>query len=168
MEQHPEIAIIVAMSENRVIGRDNALPWQLRADLIHFKNITTPFPIIMGRKTHESIGRALPNRLNIVITRNRQFQAVAPSVTAGSVEEALIEAKRTLAEKIFIIGGEEIYKLALPQINTIYLTKVHAQINGDSYFPSLDSTQWQCISSQRFPADEQNEYDYSFEILRRY
>jgi dihydrofolate reductase len=158
------IAAIVAMSENRVIGNENKLPWHLPADLAHFKAITMGKPIIMGRKTYESIGRPLPGRCNIVISRDHNFQA-AGCVVANS-EECALEAAG-YSDEIYIIGGSQLFENMLPRIERIYMTLIHENFIGDSYFPVLDTEHWQESSVEDYPATELNPYAYTFSILDR-
>lgn len=157
------VSIITAVSNNNVIGKDNKLPWRLPADLAHFKEITSGHSVLMGRKTFESIGRPLPNRRNIVITRNRDFKADRIEVV-HSIEEALEITKNE--DEVFVIGGEEIYKLALPFADKIYLTKVEAEVDGDAFFPNLGS-EWEEVSRIENPKDENNEYPFVFYEYRR-
>lgn len=159
------ISIIVAMAQNRVIGKDNKLPWYLPADLRHFKNITMGHPIIMGRKTHESIGKALPGRRNIVVTRRPDYRAAKGCVTAHSLQQAITLSAG--AEEVFVIGGASLYREALPFAQRIYLTEVHAEVPGDTYFPAIDMAAWKEISRERFPADKKNVYSYSFVVLEK-
>lgn len=159
--------MIVAAAQNRVIGRENALPWYLPNDLKYFKQTTLGKPIIMGRKTYESIGKPLPGRTNIVITRQEDYQPEGVKVV-HSVEEA-----RDLAENVclidgqteaMIMGGAEIYTLALPHADRLYLTEVHADVEGDAYFPEYDKSEWQEVSRENFSAEGANPYDYSFVV----
>ena len=165
------VSIVAARSENDIIGRGPDIPWHLPADLKHFKKLTTGHTIVMGRKTFDTIGRALPNRRTIVITRNTDFDN--PDVTAASsLEEALRVAAQDPYERdgqvdIFIVGGGEIYKHALPRAATMFLTRVHAMIEGDVRFPEFGDEEWQCVSSERHPADEKNAFDYTFEVWER-
>lgn len=154
------IRLIVAKSDNNVIGRNNQLIWRLSNDLKHFKEITTGHPIIMGRKTFESIGRALPNRSNIVITRNRNF-TVKDVITAHSLNEA-IEIAKNLNENIFIIGGGKIYEQAIDLADILEVTEVHEHFEGDAYFPTIDPKTWRETSRIKHKKDEKNEFDYSF------
>jgi len=154
------IALVVAMAENRVIGKNNQLIWHLPADLKFFKNLTTGHPIIMGRKTYESIGKPLPNRTNIVITRQPDFKAEG-CLVAHSLNEALMMAQQ-LDSEIFVIGGAEIYRQAMFLADTIYLTKVHHQFEGDTFFPEIDSILWKEVSREKHEPDEKNSYPYSF------
>lgn len=162
----PCLSAIVAMSENRVIGDDNHLPWHLPADLKHFKTLTTGHPILMGRKTYESIGRPLPNRTNIIMTRNPSFQAPG-CIVVTSIGDAIKHAATIGSQEIFIIGGAEIYLQLLSSIQRIYLTVIHEQFDGDAFFPELAQTEWEEHDAITHHADENNEYDYTFSILER-
>ena len=159
------VSIIVAFANNRAIGIKNQLPWKLPSDLKHFKEITTGKPIIMGRKTYESIGRPLPDRKNIVLTRLKHFE-IPGCVIAHSLEEAFAKAED--AEEVFVIGGATLYNEALPFANKMYVTQVHADVEGDAYFPAWDKSQWQEVSREDYDADEKNEYPYSFLIYSRH
>ncbi|MBV0934000.1 dihydrofolate reductase [Marinobacterium weihaiense] len=164
------LAMIVAQSENRVIGINNKLPWYLPEDLKYFKRVTLGKPIIMGRKTFESIGRPLPGRPNIVITRDPAWDHPGVRVV-HSLNEGL-ELGESLAlidgvDEAVVIGGAEIYALCLPRADRLYLTQVHAHIEGDAFFPALDTTAWQEIAREDFAAIEPNPYDYSFIVLER-
>lgn len=162
----PTLSAIVAMAENRVIGKNNQLPWHLPADLKHFKAITTGNPILMGRKTYESIGKPLPNRTNIIITRDTNFTAPGCFVV-NSIEKAITLASEQGSKEIFIIGGAEVYRQLLPHIERIYLTLVHSNIDGDTYFPELDPNVWHELNRETHAADEANGYAYSFIELGR-
>lgn len=158
----PTIQLVVAYSDNRVIGRDNTLPWRLPSDLAHFKRTTLGHPIVMGRNTWESLGRPLPGRPNLVITRNPQFQA-GGAATYPSLEAAL--HTHPSADKICIIGGEELFRHALELADEIVATEIHAQIDGDTFFPELDPTEWQEV--ERLPQPEENGLNFDFVIYRR-
>ena len=164
------VAQIVAMASNRVIGRNNQLPWYLPNDLKYFKATTMGKPIIMGRKTYESIGKPLPGRTNIVLTNSRDFQADGVKVV-HSVEEALSVAEGVAlidgAEEVMVIGGAEIYALFQPHTNRLYLTEVKAEVDGDAYFPELSWAQWQERGREDFSAAGPNPYDYSFVVYDR-
>ena len=147
------------MAQNRVIGVNNTLPWRLPADLGHFRRITTGHHVIMGRRNHESIGKPLPGRNNIVVTRNPDYHAPGCVVT-HSLDEALAAAQKDA--EVFIIGGAEIYRQAFGRADRIYLTLVHADVHGDTYFPEFDPAQWRETSRERHAADEKNPYAYSF------
>ena len=161
----PEICIVVARAKNGVIGGDNQLVWMLPADLKHFKSITFGHPIIMGRTTHTSIGRPLPDRQNIVITTDNDYQAPG-CVIAHSTDEALDIANQSNPEKICIIGGGQIYQQMLPITTKIYLTEVDVEPNGDVYF-NFDPRDWQQVSSESHQADDKNPYNYRFVELER-
>lgn len=158
------ISLIVAMDRNRVIGNKGQLPWHISADLKNFKAITMGKPIIMGRKTHESIGRPLPGRENVVITRDKNYKAEGCTVL-HSLEEAFEKFENL--EEIMIMGGADLYEQTLDKANRIYLTEVHAEVEGDTYFPEFDWETWEETSRQDFKADEKNQYDYSFVILAK-
>ncbi len=166
------LAMIAAQSQNRVIGNNNKLPWYLPEDLKYFKRVTLGKPIIMGRKTFESIGRPLPGRTNIIITRNPDWTHDGAGVRVVHSLQQAIELAESLAlvngfEESLVIGGAEIYALALPQADRLYLTQVHAEVQGDAHFPPLDPTQWQEMAREDFSAIEPNPYDYSFVVLDR-
>ena len=157
------IAIISATSENNVIGKDNDLPWYLPADLAHFKNLTSGKHIVMGRKTYESVGRPLPNRTNIVVSRNPDFIATGCE-TASSLSDAI---KKTGGKDLFVCGGSEIYKQALEVADIMYLTRIHAVVEGDTYFPDFDDGLWTIVERKDFLPDEKNKYSYSFITYKR-
>jgi dihydrofolate reductase len=163
-DQRPVISLIVAMAQNGVIGRDNALPWRLPADLQRFREFTLGKPILMGRKTFESIGRPLPGRANLVLTRDRTWHADGV-IAVHSIEAALLQT-RTCAELV-AIGGAEIYRLLLPLARRIYLTHVHADVPGDTYFPAFDPAQWDDVDYRTHPADERHAYPVTFVTLER-
>ncbi len=158
------INLVVAMSRNGVIGHDGGLPWRLPGDLKHFKSVTMDNPIIMGRKTHESIGRELPGRLNIVVSRQADYRAPGCEVV-NSLDAALTAAGE--ACEVMIIGGAALYAEALVRTQRIYLTEVHVDLDGDTEFPSIDRTAWSETERQCYAADDKNEYDYSFVVLDR-
>ena len=159
-----KLSIIVAMAANGVIGRGNQLPWHLPADLKHFKQLTTGKPILMGRKTWESIGRPLPERTNIVITRDTDYTA-AGCVVVHSLEAALRAAEHN--DEVMVIGGSELYRQVLPEVSTIYLTRVHADIDGDAFFPKLDESEWREAERTDCEPDKKNAHAYSFITLQR-
>lgn len=168
------LSIIIAFAQNRVMGKDNQMPWHLPNDLQYFKRTTMGKPMIMGRKTYESIGRPLPGRPHIIITRQADYQApnANDSVQIVSSLAAAISAARALTaasdeKEIMIIGGAEICQQALPQAERFYLTEVHAEVAGDVYFPEFDRTQWQEVSRESYPASADNPYAYSFVVLER-
>lgn len=157
------IKIIVATSRNRVIGNDNTLIWHLPADLKNFKRLTTGSAIIMGRKTYESIGKPLPYRRNIIITRDKNYK-VDNCEIVNSLEEALL----ICFENCFIIGGGEIYKQVLPIADEIYLTLIDEDFEGDTYFPEIKEEEWFEVSKEYFEPDEKNKHKYSFIKYERY
>lgn len=152
------------MAENRVIGVENTLPWRLPADLRHFRRLTTGHHVIMGRRNYESIGKPLPDRTNIVVTRNPSYRAPGCLVT-HSLEAALASAQND--PEIFVIGGAEIYRQALDRADRLYLTLVHARVQGDTYFPPIDEKQWQEISRERHERDENNPHACTFLVYDR-
>ena len=158
------ISLIAALTDEGVIGKDNKLLWHLPADFAYFKKMTLGKPIIMGRKTFESIGKALPGRRNLVISQNPNFTALDCEVYS-SLDAAV--AAINDAEEIMIIGGSQIYQQALPIANKLYLTYVHHNFTGDTYFPEFNKNEWQLIEKLDFAADEKNEYAYSFATLIR-
>jgi len=165
-----KISLVWAMAQNRVIGRNNQLPWYLPEDLKYFKRITLGKPVIMGRKTFDSIGKPLPGRTNIVVTRNRDWSFEGVRIVDS------LEAARELCENLaivdgteeaMIIGGAEIYRQAMPLADRLYLTEVHADVEGDATFPEFDRSQWQEIAREDFEASGPNPYNYSFIILEK-
>ncbi|NND65705.1 MAG: type 3 dihydrofolate reductase [Gammaproteobacteria bacterium] len=163
-KHQPKISIIVAMTDKRVIGRDNDLPWRLPNDLKRFKNITWGKPIVMGRKTFESIGKALPGRRNIVLSRS-----VSRSDEDVEWFASLAEAWQALADEpeIMIIGGAQLFSDTLPVAERIYLTEVQSDIDGDVLFPEFDRSQWQAVESEQCQADDRHACDYRFVTLER-
>jgi dihydrofolate reductase len=157
------VSIVVAMAENNVIGRGNELPWRLPDDLKRFKALTLGKPIVMGRKTYESIGKPLPGRTNIVISRQPDYRADG-CVNVASIDEALTAID---APEIAVIGGAEIYRQVLPRTDIIYLTRVHADVSGDVHFPELEWDEWQECEREHHPADERHAYAFTFLKLAR-
>jgi dihydrofolate reductase len=162
----PRVTLIVAMTDDGVIGIDGQLPWRLPEDLRRFKAATLGKPVVMGRKTFESIGRPLPQRHNIVLTRQVGFSARDPAVTVVTTLEAALQAAGDVPE-VMIIGGAEIYQLALPLAQRIILTRVHANVQGDTHFSPLDPKAWRVASSESYAADERHAYSMTFEDLER-
>jgi dihydrofolate reductase len=160
------ISLILAMDENRGIGLNNKLPWRLPDDLKRFKIMTMGHHIIMGRKTFESIGRPLPGRTNIIITRRQNYH-IQGCLIAASPKQALTIAARRNETEAFIIGGAEIFSQTLPLSDRIYLTIVHARLSTDVFFPELDSSEWIEIQSTYQPSDEDNVYATTFKILEK-
>lgn len=160
------LSIIVAASENNVIGINNHLPWHLPVDMKYFKDTTMGKPIVMGRKSFEELGRVLPGRPNIMITRQPEYAAeglyIVPSLEAG-----IEKAKTFGTEEIFITGGGEIFKMALPIIDRLYLTRVHAEVTGDTYFPEFDPRGWKLVKNERHEKDEKHQYALTFQVWER-
>jgi dihydrofolate reductase len=160
------VSLIVAADENDGIGWRGEIPWHLRTDLQRFKALTMGHHILMGRKTYESIGRPLPGRHMVVITRNPDYQAESVHVV-GSLEQALAFAHSRNEAEVFVIGGGEIFRQALPLVDRIYFTLVHTQACADVFFPQLDASEWLTSREETFPADEYNDYVHTFRILER-
>lgn len=155
------ISLIVAASSNNVIGVNNQLPWHLPNDLKFFKNLTWAMPVVMGRRTFESMGKALKGRLNIVITSNKDAE-FENAVTVNSVKDALFVAQDGDYNEVFIIGGGQIFNEVLPKADKVYLTRVHTEIEGDVFFPQLDK-KWKLAWNEDHSKDEKHAYDYSFQ-----
>lgn len=162
----PRVTLIVAMTDDGVIGVDGQLPWRLPEDLRRFKAATLGKPVVMGRKTFESIGRPLPQRHNIVLTRQIGLSLADAAVTVVPTLDAALQAAGDASE-VMIIGGAEIYRLALPLAQRILLTRVHAEVRGDTHFPRLDPEAWRVVSSETYAADDKHAYPMSFEDLER-
>ncbi len=161
---NPRLSLIVAMAKNRVIGANNAVPWHLPGELKMFKSITMGHHIIMGRKTWESIGRLLPGRTTIVVTRQRDY-AVPGAKIADSLESALAACQGD--DEIFVIGGAQLFAAALPRADRIYLTVVDAEVGGDIHLPDFDLGAWRERSSQAFSADDKNPFSYKLTVYDR-
>jgi dihydrofolate reductase len=168
-----EIGLIVAIAENNIIGGDNKLLWHLPADMKYFKNLTSQNIIIMGRKTYDSIGKPLPNRDNIVISRDKKLQ-LEGCYMAHSLEVALEIAKRIndelgneVQKKVYIIGGEQIYKLSMDIAQKLYITELMSKFEGDAFFPKIDDTIWEEASRENHKKDEKNHFDYAFVVYNR-
>jgi dihydrofolate reductase len=160
IKNHPPLTVIVAVSENQVIGKDNDLIWDLSIDLKRFKSLTSGHHMIMGRKTFESFPKPLPNRTHIVVTRQKNYKVPDGVIVVNSIKKA-IEAVRNDLQP-YIIGGGEIYKQALPYASIIELTRVHGEFNGDTYFPKIDLVVWEEINRKRISKDEIHAHDFSF------
>ena len=160
-----KISIIVAAAENGVIGKDNQLLWKLSSDLKRFKNTTTGHYILLGRKTFESIGKPLPNRTSLIISRNFQCDFENCFVFA-TINDAIVYSAQNNQDEIFVIGGGEIYKQIMPLTNTIHLTIVHTEIDGDTYF-EYDDSNWKVLHTEFIPKDEKNEFDSTYVVLER-
>lgn len=160
------VSLVVAASTNNAIGKNNQLLWHLPNDLKFFKNTTWGFPVIMGRKTFAAVNKPLPGRTNIVITRKPDWKAEG-AITALGLEDAIQKAGETNAKQIFIIGGGEIYKQSMPIADTIYLTRVHAVLDGDIFFPAIGESEWELVSNDDFPVDEKHAHAYSFQVWKK-
>jgi dihydrofolate reductase len=158
------VSLVLAMSENRVIGRDGGLPWHLPKDLQHFKQVTVDHTVIMGRKTFDEIKHPLANRRNVVISRNPEFQPRGVTVVP-TLNEAL--ALGATEREVFVIGGGEIFRLALSRADRLYLTVVHATVEGDTYFPAFDATAWALEDEERHEADERHAFAFTFRTYAR-
>ena len=158
------LSLIVAASENGVIGIDGELPWRLSNDLKRFRRLTTGHHIIMGRKTFESINRLLPDRKTVIITRNAGY-SFPGAIVVDSIDNAL----QIVADdpEPFVIGGAEIYRAVLPKVDRVYLTHVKASVEGDATFPSLDSSEWEIVEEEDYPSDPKNDYPTTFRIYKR-
>jgi dihydrofolate reductase len=162
------ISIIAAVAENGVIGREGKLPWHLPDDLRRFKRLTMHHTIVMGRRTWESINRPLPGRRMVVVSRQPQYRVDADEVcVASSIEDALAIAQRAGDDEAFIIGGAELYRAALPIANRLYLTRVQAEVAGDTYFPETAWNEWRLLEAIKHNADHKNDYLYTFQVYER-
>lgn len=157
---------VVAAAENNAIGKNNQLLWTLPNDMKFFKNTTWGMPVIMGRKTYESLGKPLVGRTNIIITRQQNWQPEGVFVV-HDIKEAMAQAAKTDAKEAFIIGGGEIYRQTLPMTQRVYLTRVHTTIDGDAFFPEINKADWELLSQLDFNADEKHAYAYSFQVWQR-
>nr|WP_309100649.1 dihydrofolate reductase [Fredinandcohnia onubensis] len=159
------ISLLVAMDKNQLIGKDNDLPWRLPADLAYFKRVTMGHPIIMGRKTYDSIGRPLPGRENIIVTRDTSYKAEGCKVI-HSIEE-IVKMNQQTDQELFVIGGAEIFKEILPHSDRLFITEINEEFEGDTYFPAFNKTEWKVISDEKGIKDEKNLYDYTFLVYER-
>jgi len=163
-----KLSIIVAVAENGVIGREGDLPWRLSADLRRFKRLTMGHAILMGRKTWESIGRPLPGRKSIVISRQGDFATNFDEVSVvGNLEEAISAASRASTEDVFAIGGAQIYAMALPHADRLLLTRVQAEVEGDVFFPEVDWDEWRLVEEESCAADEKNDFSHTYQTFER-
>ena len=160
------ISLVAAMSKNRVIGVNNALPWHIPEELQHFKQLTMGKPMIMGRKTFDSIGKPLPNRTSVVITRNTDL-TIEGCVMVNSLEDAILEAQKIETTEAFIIGGAAIYELAIDLVNTMYVTEIHHPFEGDAFFPSINKDTWKEVAREKHFKDEKHAYDFDFVTYER-
>lgn len=163
----PRISLIVAVAENGVIGRAGQLPWHLPDDLKRFKALTMGKPMLMGRRTFESIGRVLPGRTSLVLTNSANWPVPPGAIVVHSLEEALAETRRRGAAELAVIGGAEVFRSALPFAHRIDLTRVHAELSGDVHFPPLDSREWREIERSEHPADSRHAHAMTFSVLER-
>lgn len=165
-KERARISLLLAADENGVIGHNNQLPWHLPADLKYFKNQTWAMPVVMGRKTFESIGKPLPGRTNIVITRNSTwgFENV---YVVHTLDAAISYAETLGINEVFVIGGAEIFKTALPDASRVYITRIHHRFEGDVFFAPLPKQEWQLVKSHSHSPDEKNKYPYTFEVWER-
>jgi dihydrofolate reductase len=164
-----KISVVAATGENRVIGSKGKIPWRLPADLKRFKELTMGHPVLMGRKTFESIGKPLPGRINIVITSDPRYKAEG-CIVVHSFPDALRAAENKLAgdsSEVFVIGGAQVYATALPRAQTIYLTKVHGAFKGDAFFPEFSESEWHLVRSEPHEKDEKNPFAYDFLTYER-
>jgi dihydrofolate reductase len=160
------LALVVAAAENNAIGKGNQMPWHLPNDFKFFKNTTWGMPVIMGRKTFVSMGKPLLGRTNIVVTRQQDWQAPGVEVV-GSLSEAITAAARLDVKRAFVIGGGQIYAEALPLADTLFLTRVHTQLDGDTFFPAFSTDEWVLDWEESFPADSKHAYPYTFQEWTR-
>lgn len=160
------ISLLVAMDKNRVIGKDNQLPWHLPEDLKYFKRITMGHKIIMGRKTFESIGRPLPGRDNFVVTRDQSYKAEGCHIL-HSVDDIFEIDKSSSGDELFIIGGAELFRHVLPNANRLYITHIDAEFAGDTFFPEINEEQWKLLSKKKGITNDKNPYDYWFAVYGR-
>ena len=162
-----KLSLLAALSTNNVIGRDNQVPWRLSTDLKRLKNMTMGHHILMGRKTYESVGKPLPGRTNVVITRQEDYAPEGVTVV-HSLEEAVRVATANGEDEAFVLGGAEIYDQAMHRADRMYLTRVHAEVGGDTYFPDFDDvSEWRLTDAEHFDADEKNEFPFSFLTYER-
>jgi dihydrofolate reductase len=162
-QDKPILSLLVAADENNLIGNNNKLPWHLPDDLKYFKNLTWAMPVIMGRKTFESVGKVLPGRQNIVITRNHGWKYEGADVV-HTIEEAIGLAKKRSVLEIFIIGGAEIFRTSMATADRIYMTRIHHVFEGDVYFPDIPVNEWKLAKEVFREKDEKNLYDHSFQV----
>lgn len=162
------VSFIVAVSENNAIGINNELPWRLPEDLKFFKRTTIGKPVIMGRKTYESLGKPLPGRLNIVLTKNKDTDIPEGVVICHTIQEAITIAEKENTDEIFIIGGGKIFEQAMHDADRLYVTRVHTNIgNADAFFPDIDHTHWKLVWDEAHKADDKHAYDYTFQKFER-
>ncbi|HVS78799.1 MAG TPA: dihydrofolate reductase [Candidatus Saccharimonadales bacterium] len=161
------ISAIVAVSDNGVIGKDGKMPWRLPDESAYFKRTTVGHPIITGRKNFEAMRRPLPDRLNVIVTRQPDYKAPEGAVVAHSIDEALNLPEVRAAEEVFIIGGQQIYEEIMPKVDRLYLTKVHTAIDGGTAFFHYDPNEWRLVRSEERQADDDNPYAFTIQLLER-
>ena len=159
------ISFMVAMDENRVIGRKNTLPWRLPADMAYFKRVTMGHAVIMGRKTFESMGGLLPGRENVIVTRNRDYAKEGAAILHSA--EEIVEYAKGTTEEVFVIGGAEIFKQTMPYADKMYITRIEYAFEGDAFFPEYDEAEWRLAASERGKEDDKNHYPHTFNVYER-
>jgi dihydrofolate reductase len=162
-----KLSVLAALSENRVIGHAGELPWRLPDELAYVKRITMGHTLVMGRRTYESIGRPLPGRTSIVISGNPKYAPHPDVVVVQSLDAALASARECGESEVFVFGGEAVYALALPRAERLYLTRVHAEVEGDAFFPEIDEAAWTLREQEHHPADERHAFAFTFQVLDR-
>jgi len=160
------ISQIVAVSQNNVIGKEGGLPWKMPTDSAYFKAKTLGHHIVMGRRNYEAEGKALPGRVNIVLTRNRDFQ-INDGIVMQKLENAIEFSRKAGEKELFIVGGEEIYKLAMPFTDRIYLTRIHTEVDGDTFYPEINHKIWRQLTVDKRKSDIQNPFDYDFLVYEK-
>lgn len=160
------ISFVVAAAKNNVIGKDNKLVWNLPNDMKFFKNVTWGMPVVMGRKSFEALGKALPGRKNIVLTRQEDYKA-KDAIVVKTMDEAKAVVKEMDVKEMMVIGGGEIFKMVMPEAKRIYLTRVDAEPDGDAFFPEVNPAEWELVSKKDHEADARHAYNYSFQIWER-
>lgn len=160
------ISLVVAAASNNAIGKEGQMPWTMPNDMKHFKNVTWGMPVIMGRKTFESLGKPLAGRKNIVITRQDDWKREG-TIAVRNIDDALFLAGQTDAKEVMVIGGGEIYRTLFDKAKRIYLTRIEAEPEADTFFPAIDPKQWTLVSIKNYEADEKNAYNYSFQTWER-
>ncbi len=162
-----KLSILVALSENGVIGREGRLPWRLPDELGHVKRTTMGHTLLMGRRTYESIGKPLPGRTSIVLSRDSGYAPDPEVIVVSSLEECLDVAARRGESETFVFGGETVYAAALPSADRLYLTRVHCDLEGDAHFPAFDPGQWKLVSEEHHESDERHLYSFTYQVLDR-
>ncbi|MGY4689062.1 dihydrofolate reductase [Salibacterium sp. K-3] len=160
------ISFVAAMDEKRLIGADGSMPWHLPNDLKHFKQVTYGSPVIMGRRTYESIGKALPGRKNVVLTSDTSYEAPGCDIL-HSLKELQVLAEKNPEEELFVIGGEGVFEQTLPLASRMYLTIIHEHFRGDTYFPAWDEHEWRVVEEKEGAVEEKNRYPHTFLTLER-